>query len=395
MARFEKLSLRIKTSTTLERFAFIGWLALVIMGATQATNWSTDNYSDKFIFDEMTILLGGRHKFGIVGNSHYPNGPGYILLPFMKMGFTELRPLRWIPFFVAIIGLTFLMVSIVRSRLEQKSKMGLLVLWYLLAFLPGFVYWQGALHEHSYAMTLSLASVAIALWPRPEGALWLIGCFTLGYFASWIGFDFLPVQLTAFFAVAYVANGEFSGLRATVMQSATMFIGAILGILSHLLQNSFYFGTWHEAWNDLIGSASTYAGASDAAKSMSPEYYNAIVVSVAEKGHDTHLPSVVAGFTKSFLTTWSSPLWGAAFAITFFALPFFLIARPASKIENLIAWLKAIAPAALVAIFCCYSWVLLMPNHAVFHFHFLPRHFIVGLLALSIANVFAIKKVNS
>ncbi len=391
----ERILFKIQLSSPIERFAFIGWLALVIMGATQATNWSTDNYSDKFIFDEMLALISGRHRYGIVDNSHYPNGPGYILLPFMKMGFTELRQLRWIPFFVSIIGFTFLMLSILRSHLESNGKFGLLVLWYLLAFLPGFVYWQGALHEHSYAMTLSLAAIGVALWPRREGTLWLIACFTLGYLASWVGFDFLPVQLTGFFAVAFVANGGFLGLRSTVLQSATMFVGAILAILSHLLQNSFYFGTWSQAWNDLIGSASTYAGAGDAAKSMSPEYYNAIVASVAEKGHDTHLGSVVAGFTKSFLTTWSSPLWGIAFAVTFFTLPFVLITRPGSKAANVAAWLKNIAPAAVVAVFCCYSWVLLMPNHAVFHFHFLPRHFIVGLLALSIANVFAIKKVNS
>lgn len=393
------------------KFAFFIWLALVVMGATQATNWSTDNYSDQFIFDEMKALLAGQHRYGIVGNTHYPNGPGYVLLPFMAAGVSELRTLRWVPFAFAVAALSFFMFAILKSKLSSRAQWVVLVLWSLLAFLPAFVYWQGALHEHSYAMSLSLASLAIALWPQAphskapalqtsqrqtaRGPLfWLTLCFAIGYCAGWMGFDFLPVHLLSFFAVSLVAHGFWG---RTFTQSVATFAGAIAAIFSHLLQNTLYFGSWRGAWNDLIGSATTYAGIQSAAQSMSPEYYQGIATSISEKGKDTHVFSVLSGFTHSFATDWASPLWCALFALVFFAAPLVLIGRRSHgrMSHGVTLWLGKLAPGAALSIAACYAWPALMPNHAVFHFHFLPRHFIVGLLALSLVSGLALDASNA
>jgi hypothetical protein len=377
-----------------------------VLGATQVTNWSTDNMSDHVIYDEMNALMTGHQKFGIVVNTHYPNGPGYMMLPFMKMGVTRYESLRWVPFACSLIALSFLLTSLTRLPLINKSKYLLMSLLLFPFMLPAFVYWQGALHEHSYAMSLCLASIAVALRPSSKFAARVLVISALGFLAAWTGFDFLPAQVLSFAAVilAYdlcvVRREPIAAVRNMTFQTSILFLAMVVGIASHLLQNTLYFDSFPLAWKDILSSAATRAGADTMAAELNPTYYNGVAAKIVELGHKSDPFSAVGIFFRSFVNDWSSIYWVAGFSVTLIVIAVVYI-KSCNDSDRIAQFGKTLGQktslaytllfALILAFFSGIAWTFLMPKHAVIHMHFVPRHMLVAIVAFNFIFIMALE----
>lgn len=376
-------------------YALIGWLAIVILGATQVTNWSTDNFSDEVIFREMQEIAAGRHRYGIVNITHYPNGPGYLILPLLKLGVESDRLVRWVPFAFSIAACAFLISSLIGLPISRKGRALLLTAWLALALLPGYVYWQGDIHEHSYAMSLTLVTIALAMRFKRINPLWYL---VIGFVAAWMGFDFLPVQVIAAFAVALTAeetlraNSRRGSWRHATLITALLVAGMITGILTHLAQNVLYFDSFNLAWNDLAGSAATRAGLDASAQAMSPQYYDFVAISMANAKHDSDRLLVTLAMTREFFLKWGSPLWTAFFLLVSLSIPAALLGKSHTRWQ---AWLQRFLIPLMVSFCASVAWIALMPKHSVAHFHFLPRHYIAGLMAFLVVTTLSASSSSS
>jgi hypothetical protein len=367
------------------------FLLVAIIGATQVENWSTDNYSDRSIHAEMLSLLDGKSKYGIVGNTHYPSGPGYLLLPIMKMGVTKYETLRWVPYTYSLLAVALLLLTLVRLHIADRFKFSALGLLLFPLLLPGFVYWQGALHEHSYAMSLSLLTVALALRPMPSFSRQITILVFIGFISGWIGFDFLPAQGLVFVFV-YVGHAIYlkreslrSSLLTMIAPGFALASGMVTAIGTHFLQNTLYFGSAEMAWKDLLGSAAARAGADFVANEMSPEYFGGIAAKIESLGYKADPLSAVALFFESFVTDWSSFYWLGAFSVAVVALVY-------CRNEIRINRTQCLTLCSLIAaaIFSGVVWTILMPKHAVIHMHFVPRHLLVSIIAAIFILVIAL-----
>ncbi len=377
------------------------FLLVAIMGATQVENWSTDNYSDRSIHAEMLSLLEGGSKYGIVGNTHYPSGPGYLLLPIMKMGVTKYETLRWVPYTFSILAVALLLLTLVRLPITDRLKFSALGLLLFPLMLPGFVYWQGALHEHSYAMSLSLLTIALALRPMATFVRQIAVLAFVGFVSGWIGFDFLPVQGLVFSSV-YLGHALYlkretlrRSFRTMVAPSFALAFGMVAAIGTHFLQNTLYFGSAAMAWKDLVGSAAARAGADSVANEMSPEYFGGIAAKIESLGYKADPLSAVALFFESFTTDWSSYYWLAAFAVALTAVayvPVYLSAEKPGEGGSHASRTQCLTLCSLLAaaIFSGVFWTVLMPKHAVIHMHFVPRHLLVSIIAAIFILVIAL-----
>lgn len=383
----------------LKIYALLGWLALVVLGATQVTNWATDNYSDEIMFREMQEVAAGRHRYGIVSITHYPNGPGYLFLPLLKFGVQSDRAVRWVPYTFSILVSAFLIFSLISLPLSRKARALLLSAWLALSLLPGYVYWQGDIHEHSFALSLALASITILLNAdsSKKKAPLLIQLGFVGFLSAWMGFDFLPVQCVTTLVVAWIMGqavqkqASLSSLRWALTTAAVLALGMVLGITSHLWQNALYFDSWAIAWNDLLGSATARAGLDASAQALNPEYFRGLENALAQTQISSDRLTVTWAMAKEFFLKWGSPLWTTFFSAVLFLIPM-LILGP--RKERWLRWLKTFSLPLILGLLASVSWIALMPKHSVAHFHFLPRHFIVGLLSFAIALVASTESVR-
>jgi len=250
----------------------------------------TGRHAENTAVKEALLMAEGQHRYGIVEYTHYPNGPIYALAAMTQLGLSR-RQARLLPIAVSALCAAMLLWVLVAPsgpllRTWATLALGTLVLQ------PGIVDWQGALHEHSYAISTALLAMALSCC-LPARHVWVFS--GLGFAAGWIGYDFLPAQGLAVFTLRWTYHCALRNLslgaafgRAT-LDALAFASGAAVAILTHLLQLALYFGSLSQAIRDLLGSAAARMGA-EAAASMNPEYVAGTVLPGAPADGGDHLP---------------------------------------------------------------------------------------------------------
>ncbi|MDJ0868698.1 MAG: hypothetical protein QNK03_21500 [Myxococcota bacterium] len=253
---------------------------------------------------------------------------------------------------------------------------------------PGIANWHGALHEHSYAMSLTLVASALGIvLPARWSALW----FALGFVSGWVGYDFLPAHAAAVGTARWLYYASLAGASPAeaawraALDALRFCSGAAAAILAHILQLALYFGSTEAAVRDLLGSAAARMGMD--ASAINPEYEQ--FLRAASRGDDEVPPRAVLIrlLLKFFWRDWSRPLVLAGFAAVGVAATVAALAAeqrrhaltgPALRRRALVAGAAVLGAACAPLL-----WVVLMPRHAMFHYHMLPRNFFTSVVVFA------------
>lgn len=360
---------------------FIGFSVLAwSRGSALLEAIPTDPGSERQAVDDASLILQGQHKFGIVRYAHYPNGPSYLLLLPMRYGLTTDSSLRVVPLTFSALCFGVMALGIVRYFSNPLLMLVSLLLSASLLWQPGVVGWMGSLHQHSYALALCFAGFGLALIPgTPRWSL-----IALGFLNGWIGYDFTFAFVSAIITGRWLVHtrrrvGVRTVLYELAMDLAATCFGVGLAIMTHLIQNAFFFGSLRAAINDLIGSAAARAGM-DIAKELNQPYVDFLSAAGASTPYPR--PALVSGITREFvLESWSDmSLLGWCLQVVVIASATMMLWALVRKTGSLLSYLSLVLSVVVVTVLACVSgitWIMLMPDHARFHFHLLPRHFFV------------------
>jgi hypothetical protein len=395
-------------SLTVDRRILGVLILLVVLGSawlgdSRIGTIPTDTMSERNTLREARGLVAGQGRFGIFEYTHYPNGPIYAVAVMARQGMHP-RQMRLLPVAISALALGFLLFALVERPSAPMLRVWALAACGVLAIQPGILDWQGALHEHSYVVSLSFLAIGLSAWAPPRLG-WLL--FPLGFLAGWTGYDWLPAQGLAVVTVRWLyhaRSGEADAARAALLAGvdAVRFAsGVSLAILSHLLQLALFFGSLEDAIRDLVGSAAVRMGV-EGAGGINPEYATRVataeaatsaqgVANVFGQGFSMTSPNRATMLAVSFsrfvardIHTWLvSVACVVAAGVAILDLGSRRSARhaPVSRLALVVAVALAGAVAAST------TWSLLMPHHAVFHAHFLHRHLLVGLALLLVMPV--------
>lgn len=373
-------------------FAILAWnLGYKTLGRAFPT--VSPGWSESQAVEDAQRIINGIHSVGIVKYSHYPNGPIYVLIPFLKAGLaSDWNTLRLIPLAISVICLALLswrLFSLGKSLLDDITTAVFLACFILQ---PAFYIWQGTLHHESYSLSLVLLS-SVAVSSRKGFSPWIL--MIIGFGAGWFGYDFLPghvlVLLTLRIAVYFgYVNLSFRKILYLATRDSLFFIsGCLYAIVAHLFQNILFFGSVKGGLLDLIGSASMRMGLE-----YNPRYNEAGNLS------GTFNPLIISrDMAKSFLGGWQTlERTGVSYSgIYKWSNDLALILMGVFSFGNyFVNWAKyreigvhyhrlKIAAFLIFSVgicLSCISWFFLMPNHAANHFVNLPRHFLLGLLLI-------------
>lgn len=353
-------------------------------------------------FREALQLVAGNQRWGIVEYTHYPNGPVYVVSAMMALGISP-HAMRFLPIGVAAMSFGLLFWSLwITARswsLRVWAALGCLVL----ALQPGIVLWQGALHEHSYALSLGLATIGLSCVLRPSAA-WAL--YAIGFTAGWIGYDFLPAQTGAVFTARWLYHGRADdkgqappladAFGWAVLDALRFASGAAGAILAHVIQVVLFYGGLEAALRDFVGSAAARLGA-DAGTinpayeahlrivgermAFRPEYSEFSRAALGAEGvRNTRMLAKMAELFFTRETDRGLLLTGVGAGLAIAAVEMArTFARGGGKLSRALPRLLASGAVALAGTLAAsIAWMILVPRHAVFHFHILPRHFFIG-----------------
>lgn len=390
------------------------WLAPLIVTAVALLtltvgyadrSYSTDPFSESLALEVAHAVVDGTSRYGVTSYTHYPNGTAYVLVPFVALGSDD-DTLRLVPIVFAACGFAFWCWALLRRQRATVSQLLIGGGVMLLILAPGIRQWLADLHEHSYALTQAVIGISLCLvLPRPW---WLL--LGLGYAAGWTGYDFLPAQTLAIsqtgLLVALVRSGTPAwrqSFRTATRAGLSFACGALLAIACHVGQNALFFGSIEEALDDLGGAALARAGAESMAMELNAEYQNHLndVASSLAWGQSPTW-RIVGGMGWTFLTgvtgkTMGHREWGPwwltfpfiGLGLLIFLRGLGLLSRSAPSLpssapqagsEHLRWRSKALGLTAALACVTGTAWYILMPQHALFHFHIIPRHLFVPLM---------------
>ncbi len=359
-------------------FAALAWSR----GIDRIERAVTDETSERQALHDANKIAAGDHKLGIVQYTHFPNGPSYILLLPIKMGIKDPRELRVVPVAFSVACLTLLILGLLLHLSNPVVAIVAVSIVTSLLWQPGVLNWMGALHEHAYVLALCFAGLGVALIPGvPRWAL-----FGLAFLTGWMGYDLI---LGFIFSVLVgrwlvIIRSEDKSRKVAVrffIDAATTVAGVAAAIASHIAQNAFYFGGIKEAIKDLIGSAAVRAGL-EVGRDLTPGYFNNIRYAMQGKTYPRW--NLIVDLIKAFL----NPEWSrvdlmsyglqASVGILVVAVVWKLF-RKALSLKDLRIFGGAVVVVTIISVVSGTLWIIVMPDHARFHFHFLPRHFFVPI----------------
>lgn len=347
----------------------------------------TDEYSESQAFNDALSISRGEHRYGLVNYTHYPNGPSYMLVLPMKMGVLDRGTLRSIPVVFSVACLTALVFGLLVHLTHWLPASLALVGVTSLLWQPGVIEWMGSLHEHAYALALCFAGAGLALLPHVPR----LGLVLVAFIQGWIGYDFTFAFFICVVACRWLAHTRrhqtISAFRSLVIDALFTGAGTLLAIGTHLMQNAYYFGSYQAAINDLVGSAAARAGL-DVAKEMNIGYVNWL--ESYSKGQEvTRFDLVLGLFTEFISGKWMHTNVAAILTAGMIAILTAGIAWKGAHARITSHDVKSLSihtiVALVMAVMAGVTWILVMPQHARYHFFFLPRHFFVPLLVLWIA----------
>ena len=159
-------------------------------------------------------------------------------------------------------------------------------------------------------------------------------------------------------------------------------LGTLAAIGAHFMQNVYYFGSYQAAINDLFGSAAARAGL-EVAKELNLGYVNWL--SSYSKGKDVTRMGLIADLTTEFFSDkWihGSMIISLTVVLVLLLTGVVIWKSIRGLIPVKIIWHSGFTAlgALIMAIVAGTAWIVLMPQHARYHFFFIPRHFFAPLL---------------
>jgi hypothetical protein len=253
---------------------------------------------------------------------------------------------------------------------------------------------MGGLHEQSYALAMCFAAMGVSLFPRNLRYVLV----TLGFIAGWIGYDMLIGFVFSVFTCRLLVHSRGArSVKEAVQQSVTdtvfATLGALFAVVTHLIQNAFFFGSVNAAFKDLIGSAAARAGVESAA-TMNNQYWEGLKFHLQDPAtvNMTRMDLVLAHLRAFLSAEWTDmPSAYVCFSILALVLGAGLLVTAILRkwsVKDVLRTGATLLLALCGTVLAGIGWILVMPHHARFHFHFLPRHFFVpGVLMWIIVYV--------
>lgn len=351
----------------------------------------TDKHSNYIALREGRDFAEGRHKYGIMGTTHYPNGPIYLIAAAYKLGVRD--PLK---FQKIVAVLSSISLGIFAFTLFSISINWVYWIWgffvaYTLTLQEGFLLWATHLHEHAHNFNILLLIPALYLLPKRQ-RIWVPGL--LGFISGWVGFDFIPAKNMVVFAMAYLAlrrakHKFLPALRISFLHALVFSSGVFLAVFLHLWQNALYFDSWKTAYADLIGAAAVRAHVDSSL--ANPVYKKAIDDYAYSSEEIAGIPTqrwplsqlVVKYFMgqHSFSFVESQYFFEKFFFYMLYGfLAYLFIRYRSSSLPMYGQLILDIFVAGVSILIAIHSWAILMPFHASIHLHFVPRHTFAGVL---------------
>lgn len=360
-----------------------------VKGLAAREAYPTDGVSEQQTLADAKRVHEGNHRYGIAAYTHYPNGPSYMLLPSLALGTETTRDLRAVPVvFAAICFGIFSLGLVLHLSSVLFYPLSLLALYCLISQ-PGVVYWMGALHQQAYGLGLCFAGMGLALISATPNFAFAL----LGFIAGWMGYDMIPCFVFSLFTCRLLtyAREPLSSRRALISSTRdSLFLcaGVLFAVLTHLIQNALFFGSLSAAFKDLAGSAGARAG-TELLATMNQGYWNNIQFAMRADPTLTDLSRLE--LIKAHVEHFLMPQWtdlssaghsfsavGIALIVAFAATS--TIRRPSRpSLERFVCLCALMIAGVLLS---ATAWIMIMPNHARFHFHFLPRHFFVPAVTI-------------
>jgi hypothetical protein len=360
--------------------ALVVTLFVLHQGTVRLGQYVPDVCSDQIAVAEAVALAQGAGRAGIVGITHFPNGHIYLLLPFIKAGWTSLAQLQRVPIAcVALAAGAWILLLLRRAHyvVLQALVLGAVV---LLLFQPGLREWYQCLHQQSYVLACVLLLIVLCACLRRVRMVLLVGGFVCG----WLAYDWVVLEVAAVLATRWCVRvrthdeSAWQRWRAIACECAWFCGGVALAIALHFAQNVVYFGSLVKAWRDLAGAAATRAGMK-LGQQLSPGYYYEKQILIGRDPEYARYAFISvlwqALWTKQF--AWSSmALFGMLCGA--YALWCALMQRAWAKVPLVIE-----GGLLVVAIWALgHVWYLVFPWSAYFHTFLIFRHLFVPFILL-------------
>src|SRR3989338_1090511 len=347
----------------------------------------TDEWSELAATTQAKALVEGKRKYGIptiLAETHYPMGSIYILSFLIRSGISNEKILRLFPFTIAILILLMSITLYSMSNLTFRIKFLALTSTLLIYHSPGVLNWMGALHEHSYSLSISLLLLLISIFSNKNISLFL---FLIGFFSSWIGYDFLPINIISTFSLRLLVYSigerqkKIDSFLFSLKDTGWLVSGIGWAILLHLFQNAFYFNSLTHAVKDLIGVAGGRMNLPWIYETLNPIYHAKLKNRMMNEQIANHRLLIFLNLLKSFIMDgwiYKKTLFSLALLLVFW---WWIVGQEYKKnymTPNLAK--NEVCIFIGLTLLSSMAWSFLMPWHTIFHFHFLPRHFFIIIL---------------
>lgn len=303
---------------------------------------------DSSVFGPLVVRNAGVY-------THYPPGPELLLgLYWTILDGRHMSSFRLFHVLFAISSLAFLII-IFKKRLGCAASVLLLI---SLLLMPATMNMAHGLHYQGNALSLLIIEIGL-LWrmfgqPR-KSKLYIPAFFVVGFIQGWLSFDY-------FFLVTFAPvplwilsrTGRHLRLRQAITDLSWTILptgaGFAFAHLLHVIQVAFFYHSLKLTVLDFRMSAEMYAGSSITTwKALSSYLFTGLPVTYFGCFHPLAM---------------------------LLLLLLILIAGSAYLVQSLpvLSRVKIPALAAGSALIVSLGWISAMPQHALIHTHFIPRH---------------------
>jgi len=386
-------------------FFVLMFLLISILGVIGKHTTATMPRWELVSFNTANMILAGDHKYGIVKDppppyrepnyfTHYPNGPTYVLLPFILFGVRDMRLLRIVPLSIAAFVISLFFFYFLKRSRSQINAVFILLAFISILLQPGIIGWMAALQSFSYQMTMVFLIILAGYFIQDVNYIFLL----FGFLCGWIGYDFIPAQILTMLIVRYIKHSQvndnfINNVFLSFKEMLFGVLGVILAIGSHFIQNALYFGSFKEAFLDLFGAAEARMFLNKGFN-LNPTFVHYLMSTNAYIEHNRpvnymFLPGRLPLLLRNFwiFISWSRPI---VLIITLAAgLVSNIITLYLNKLK-LTRYLLNLMIVSILSISASVAWLILMRYHAG-HI-WLPRLFYVAYINIMVFMIVANEK---
>jgi hypothetical protein len=292
--------------------------------------------------------------------THYPPGPHWIAGVSAKIfGVNAIKFFRIFPILIGLLSITYFSWQIFNFIGATKGAIAVL----LFTAIPMFLNMMHGLSYQGYAFALLLLEIGICLkiFTRKDLIFFdLLLLFLISHLQGWMSFDyfFLVSAIPALLLLLFPSHTiKFNQI---CLISLVCIAGFALAHTFHFYQVVHYFDSFDKALSDFFSTA--------AYRSQSITY---------DDGSTT--PSMLS-ILWNYLTIYSGTYTHLGVPAIYYSLTGAIIIFMASP-NNKYRLIFGIFLSLLIAS----AWVIVMPQHAAQHWHFIPRHYFICIFFTSIA----------